>query len=674
MDLEPSVGKVRYRRRRHPVPSSKVQTSGRFLVVAFILLSVLVVFFASSVFLISLGDLASRHEKLRAISLRAARDNLDDSVKVVVCRSSDCRAEEEAISLGVDEAKPACNDFYAHACSRWTRQNLPSRHQAENARAETVRTRYVSYLYETYRSTAIDSALQSAEEKAAAIFTGCMDRDSIEELGAAPLKALLVKLGLPFPPNADEVRRLDLSHLAAMALRTLGVQSFLSAQMRPDVQLKEQAVCALGAPDVFLETPLLEDNLRNTFNLENDIALAKIADIPTEADPLFERVLISNLVELPQWSWTEFLSTLFSAKQSSLGEDVYVLVRSMDFLRHLVPVFGNSSRASLATLVAWRVLVAVSPMLPRPLDELSPQLHAQGDPILACYALLEPTFGATFANTLLRSQPLVDVEKVKTLLHQIQASIIEMLQNSPAIGKEMNTVVEEKMRDMKLHIFPRHMEGVKDMNSIFEKARDISSSRVLDGFFTLSSLAMETRWLPSSPVLQKYVVLGCSLEKGTWAFLDVSPSYDVFHNTLGRYTLRDLGLLLPDNFYKQYFLKMNTTASLHENVLDNVAIQVAYMVYSNILKHSRPPFVSRETRWHFGNNNMTAEQLFFYAYASNMCSALSSRVDYERRMRGPIAPASCRVNIPLQNLRAFSETFECDDKAKMNPERRCILW
>ncbi|XP_075722845.1 endothelin-converting enzyme 2-like [Rhipicephalus microplus] len=401
---------------------------------------------------------------------------------------------------------------------------------------------------ETYRSTAIDSALQSAEEKAAAIFTGCMDRDSIEELGAAPLKALLVKLGLPFPPNADEVRRLDLSHLAAMALRTLGVQSFLSAQMRPDVQLKEQAVCALGAPDVFLETPLLEDNVirmawyqglmakaffylvedenhaarlaEDTFNLENDIALAKIADIPTEADPLFERVLISNLVELPQWSWTEFLSTLFSAKQSSLGEDVYVLVRSMDFLRHLVPVFGNSSRASLATLVAWRVLVAVSPMLPRPLDELSPQLHAQGDPILACYALLEPTFGATFANTLLRSQPLVDVEKVKTMLHQIQASIIEMLQNSPAIGKEMNTVVEEKMRDMKLHIFPRHMEGVKDMNSIFEKARDISSSRVLDGFFTLSSLAMETRWLPSSPVLQN------------WAFLDVSPSYYVFHNTL----------------------------------------------------------------------------------------------------------------------------------------------
>ncbi|XP_049269977.1 neprilysin-1 [Rhipicephalus sanguineus] len=528
------------RRRRYPVPSSKARTKGRFLVVAFILISVLVVFFASSVFLISLGDLAN--------------SNLDDSVNVVVCRSPDCRAEEEALSQDVDEAKPACDDFYAHVCSRWTRRNLPTRHQAENARADTVRARYVSHLYETYRAMAIDSALQTAEEKAAAMLTGCMDRDSIEELGAAPLKALLSKLGLSFPPSADEARRLDLSRLAAMSLRTLGVQSFLSAQMRPDVQLKEQAVCALGAPDIFLETPLLEDNVirlswyqglmakaffylvedenyasrlaEDTFNLENDIALAKIADIPTEADPLFERVLISNLVQLPQWSWTEFLSTLFGAKQSSLGEDVYVLVRSVDFFRHLVPVFGNSSRASLATLVAWRVLVAVSPLLPRPLDELS-RLHAQGDPLHACYALLEPALGATFANTLMRSQPTVDVHKVKTLLHQIQASIVEILQNSPAISKEMNTIVAEKvrdhmrqMRDMKWHIFPRHMEGVKDMDSIFEKARDISSSRVLDGFFTLSSLAMESRWLPSSPFLQN------------WAFLDVSPFYDVFHNTL----------------------------------------------------------------------------------------------------------------------------------------------
>ncbi|XP_054932168.1 neprilysin-1-like [Dermacentor andersoni] len=129
---------------------------------------------------------------------------------------------------------------------------------------------------------------------------------------------------------------------------------------------------------------------------------------------------------------------------------------------------------------------------------------------------------------------------------------------------------------------------------------------------------------------------------------------------------------------KQYaehsWLPMNTTASLHENVLDNVAVQVVHTVYTSILKHNRPPFVGREAQWHFGDNNMTAEQLFFYAYASNMCSALSSRADYERRMRGPIAPASFRVNIPLQNLRAFAEAFECDDKAKMNPERRCIIW
>ncbi|XP_077512099.1 endothelin-converting enzyme 1-like isoform X2 [Amblyomma americanum] len=594
---------------------------------------------------------------------------------------------------------------------------------------------------------AIDSALQSAEEKAAAMFTGCMDRDSIEELGAAPLKTLLARLGLPFPPSNEEARRLDLSRLAAMALRTLGVQSFLSAQLRPDVQLKEQSVCALGAPDVFVEAPLLEDNVirlswyqglmakaffylvedenfasrlaEDTFNLENDIALAKIADAPNESYPLYERVVVKNLLPIPQWSWTEFLSTLFGVKKSSLGEDLYVLVSSVDFLRQLVPVFGNSSRASLATLVAWRVLVSVSPLLPRPLDELS-RLHAQGDPTLACYALLEPALGATFATTLLRRQPsLSAVSKVKTLLRQVQDSIVELLRSSPVVTKEMNLVIGEKMRDVKWHIFPKHMEGVKDMDIIFEKARDISSSRVLDGFFTLSSLAMENRWSLTAPAQQ------------SWAFLDVSPFYDVFRNTLvipftsvqkpflydnlfppiyvarfGFTVARQLlQAVLPQGWLvdnsgrfrawwsqaarsvydkrtfclaRQYtdhtWLPINATASLHENVLDNVAIQVAHMVYTSILKYSRPPFVNREAQWHFGDNNMTAEQLFFYAYASNMCSALSSRTDYERRMRGPISPASFRVNIPLKNMRAFSETFDCDERTKMNPERRCIIW
>ncbi|KAK8757450.1 hypothetical protein V5799_004918, partial [Amblyomma americanum] len=145
----------------------------------------------------------------------------------------------------------------------------------------------------------------------------------------------------------------------------------------------------LGAPDVFVEAPLLEDNVirlswyqglmakaffylvedenfasrlaEDTFNLENDIAL---------------------------WSWTEFLSTLFGVKKSSLGEDLYVLVSSVDFLRQLVPVFGNSS---------------------------------------------------SYNNTV--CTPL--------------------------------------------------------------QARDISSSRVLDGFFTLSSLAMENRWSLTAPAQQR---------------------------------------------------------------------------------------------------------------------------------------------------------------------------
>ncbi|XP_077553212.1 uncharacterized protein LOC144167980 [Haemaphysalis longicornis] len=111
--------------------------------------------------------------------------------------------------------------------------------------------------------------------------------------------------------------------------------------------------------------------------------------------------------------------------------------------------------------------------------------------------------------------------QIRTLLQQVQEGVLQLLKASPIMTNEMISVVSDKMRDIKWHIFPMHMEGVKDMDSIFEKARDISSSRVLDGFFTLSSLALQSRWSLTAPPPQ------------SWTFLDTSPFYDVFRNILG---------------------------------------------------------------------------------------------------------------------------------------------
>ncbi|XP_064457114.1 neprilysin-3-like [Ornithodoros turicata] len=127
--------------------------------------------------------------------------------------------------------------------------------------------------------------------------------------------------------------------------------------------------------------------------------------------------------------------------------------------------------------------------------------------------------------------------------------------------------------------------------------------------------------------------------------------------------------------YKDYsMLEMNPFESVNENLLDNAALQVAHKVYWKTVMSKAPPLQPLSLiEWKQGEYALPSGKLFFYAYASNMCGRLSSRADYDLRMRGPFAPIEMRVNVPLMNMRAFTDAFECERDARMNPDRKCII-
>ncbi|KAH9368806.1 hypothetical protein HPB48_022081 [Haemaphysalis longicornis] len=181
----------------------------------------------------------------------------------------------------------------------------------------------------------------------------------------------------------------------------------------------------IGAPDELMESPMADDNVirlswyqglmakaffylvqdegyasrlaEDTFNLENDIALAKMVDAPGDSAALYERVVVKNLLPLPQvlyQMWAHMF--VYSSRSRSI------------YSRHF--------------------------SIPK----------AQGEPMLACYALLEPVLGATFAATLMRRHQSISVHKIKTLLQQVQEGILQLLKASPFMTNEMISVVSDK--------------------------------------------------------------------------------------------------------------------------------------------------------------------------------------------------------------------------------------
>ncbi|CAN8019238.1 unnamed protein product, partial [Ixodes persulcatus] len=333
---------------------------------------------------------------------------------------------------------------------------------------------------------AIDSSLQTAKEKAAALFIGCMDRDSIEELGLEPLRNLFSLLGIhTLPITLANRKTLDVSGLAGQVMSTLNLDSFVAVTLLEDAELREPKVLTVSPPGIFLERSMLEDNAlrmswyqgliarafyiltkneessarlaEDIFNLEHDIALAKTSHRLHNLSELFTRVPVKNLEYIPQWSWVQFFSKLLRVESSALGLDTYVLVDSVEYLKELHAIFGNTSKSTLLEFVAWRVLRAVAPLLPEPLLELGALLSDDGKPgagfppslASTCYRVFKRTLGFAFGVAYMEDHFTKNTQsllhKVKLTLSRLQDNIYAMANRSGIMDAGMISVVATKV-------------------------------------------------------------------------------------------------------------------------------------------------------------------------------------------------------------------------------------
>ncbi|KAH7955930.1 neprilysin-1 [Rhipicephalus sanguineus] len=70
---------------------------------------------------------------------------------------------------------------------------------------------------------------------------------------------------------------------------------------------------------------------------------------------------------------------------------------------------------------------------------------------------------------------------------------------------------------------------------------------------------------------------------------------------------------------------------------------------------------------------LTMDQMFFYNFAAALCDFRDEDL-WQQQRKFHITPAPWRVNVPLKNLRAFSDAFACKPGSPMNPAKRCIVW
>ncbi|KAL1469243.1 hypothetical protein MTO96_004953 [Rhipicephalus appendiculatus] len=117
-------------------------------------------------------------------------------------------------------------------------------------------------------------------------------------------------------------------------------------------------------------------------------------------------------------------------------------------------------------------------------------------------------------------------------------------------------------------------------------------------------------------------------------------------------------------------MKLNGKNTVGENIADNGGLRLAFEAYKKLLQVE---YKNVDTRLK-DLEEFSGEQLFFISNAIVMCSL--SRPEYlkEQIQYDPHSPAQYGVNVPLSNLPAFSDTFNCPANSTMNRQYRCAIW
>ncbi len=111
------------------------------------------------------------------------------------------------------------------------------------------------------------------------------------------------------------------------------------------------------------------------------------------------------------------------------------------------------------------------------------------------------------------------------------------------------------------------------------------------------------------------------------------------------------------------------TLTLGENISDNVGLLAATLALEDRLKKEGNKGQRLPMMEHF-----SPQQLFFLSFAQKNCEHLRLKLRKVILDRWSHLPNEYRVNVPLRNLKHFSEAFSCPRGSAMNSNYKCRLF
>ncbi|KAK8783373.1 hypothetical protein V5799_010262 [Amblyomma americanum] len=113
--------------------------------------------------------------------------------------------------------------------------------------------------------------------------------------------------------------------------------------------------------------------------------------------------------------------------------------------------------------------------------------------------------------------------------------------------------------------------------------------------------------------------------------------------------------------------------SLEMNFVDNAVAYLLFRLYRDATTSYDSGNASVYSGARAHGDALTLDQMFFYNFATAHCDFRDEEL-WQQQRKFHITPAPWRVNVPLMNLPAFANAFECKPGSRMYPLQRCKAW
>ncbi|CAK9811556.1 Nep1 [Anthophora quadrimaculata] len=260
-----------------------------------------------------------------------------------LCETESCVRIAASLKESMDTSVDPCDDFYKYACGKWPDEHPIPDKSFTNSWFEERRERVSRKIRELLRDNSTSNNAPWAVLQAKILYSSCMDKKAVDELGLTPLFQLLEELNLPPIPAVFTRQTTNYIKQLAMVKKVLGRDIFFGFDVIPDPRNTSNNVMVFDLP--ITSSPLPNDkelekrlhSVRSSFHKLED-------DVEDEIDRMLKDAEISYMTDIIKQVINNGTLDTCSLSDESLFPEEIELENVVDVLYELTSTFYSLTR------------------------------------------------------------------------------------------------------------------------------------------------------------------------------------------------------------------------------------------------------------------------------------------------------------------------------------------